>query len=156
MRCETMGGVWIGGGLLRSFFNNDPLKDVDLFFSSAEKADQWRDHMRGLGAWDRDGRMFQLNGIWYDSSITVYHENPKVIIAQADFTLCAAVISPDFKMTFTPEHLEHLKNRELHVYNGWYNPANSLRRAYEFIKKGYVPPNYDNLWVDMYRKIRHE
>ncbi len=154
MNCQRWEGVWVAGGVGRSFFNNDPYKDVDMYFDSFLKKAEWVGHMLELGAEITvPGAQLKYKGFYYDHSIELYAPDRQTIIDHADFTVNAIVFSPDMSCTHVESHLEDVYNRELRVHRG-FTPLNSVERAFKLIKLGYKPSDDVRFWAEVHEMIK--
>jgi hypothetical protein len=151
---EYMPGVWVGGGAGRTLYNNDPIKDIDMFFCSAERQAEWVEMMRVNGAVrQKNGNQWHYRGMWYDASINIYCKTPQELVDTVDFTVCGVFCDLKMNITATPAHVEDIRNRELRSWKGFV-PAPSIRRAFSLIEKGYRPTDDVAFWVDVHSRIR--
>lgn len=154
MNCQRWQGVWVGGGVGRSFFNNDPYKDVDMYFDSFFKKAEWVGHMLELGAEITvPGAQLKYKGMYYDHSIELYSEDVNTLINHADFTVNAVYFATDMSCSHHEVHLEDIYNRELRVHRG-FTPLNSVERAFKLIKQGYKPTDDVRFWADVHKMIK--
>lgn len=154
MQCPEWTGVWVGGGVARSFFNNDPLKDLDMYFDSVARKVEWIVHMKSLGAVEVvPGKQLLLDGFYYDCSIDVYADSALVLQHYADFTVNTTFFTPSMQCTMNQEHVSDVRNRVLRVWKG-FTPLNSTERAFKLMALGYKPEREVDFFADIHRLIK--
>lgn len=154
MECQDLRGVWVGGGFARAFFNNEIMKDVDVFFRDGGVRREWLKRMKALGAeCIHEDKQYKLNGVYYDVSIDRFFEDADALIDFNDFTICAVVFTTDLRMHAHEDHVNHVINKELHVWKNFTVPT-SLERAYRYIGYGYEPEDRNRFWAQVFREIR--
>ena len=154
MQCPEWQGVWIGGGVARSFYNNDPFKDVDMYFDCVARKVEWIVHMKSLGAVETvPGKQLLLDGFYYDCSLDIYANTAVGLQRYCDFTINTTFFSPAMVCTYNQDHVDDVRNRVLRLWKG-YTPLNSTERAFKMMKLGYEPHNKTQFYVDLHKLIK--
>ncbi|AMQ65996.1 hypothetical protein AAY80_217 [Stenotrophomonas phage vB_SmaS-DLP_6] len=154
MQCPDWEGVWIGGGVARSFYNNEPFKDVDMYFDSVARKIEWIVHMKSLGATEVvQGKQLLLDGFYYDCSLDIYANSAVGLQRYSDFTINTTFFTPSMQCTYIQEHVDDVRNRVLRLWKG-YTPLNSTERAFKFMKLGYQPEDKTRFFADVHKLIK--
>ena len=152
---------YVAGGCFKNIFNNEKIKDVDIFFEKdeefleakkyfedkvKEKPNEWKFSYENKNCWSilsiKDNIRLEL--------IKNYYGNPKGTIQTFDFTLTKFAYYKTTqkidgedkivtKVVYHKDFFEHLHLKRLVVDNRLTLPANSFNRMIRYIGYGYLP-----------------
>jgi hypothetical protein len=131
---------WIGGGVLRDYFTDKPLKsDCDIFFPNVGEFNKAKTYFLSKGGkviWESEnGMKVTYKGNTFDL-VKIFAPNPLATIGRFDFTI--SMLATDGKEVYYGNNtLKDLQDRKL-VINNIVNPLSTLKRVLKHYKKGFT------------------
>ena len=152
-------GVYLAGGAARSLKTNEPVVDYDLFFDSAETAENFE---KGLLMRAKTeviyrcpaGELVTIKMDKYKIQLIkeTYHPDPADLMARFDFTICKfAVDCSDFSLQYEDADMSDAYNKVLRLNNLQY-PVATLHRVKKYLDKGFAPPDWQWFWQDILKR----
>lgn len=152
-------GGTIAGGCFKNIFNNEPLKDIDIFFSNEKKAigafDVFRldvDRYVPIYANDRvKSFRDKKNNLKIDLVMKYFYPNPQDLLSSFDFTITKfamynkKILEEDGNfhyepfITFHKNYFEHLHLKRLVIDDKIPFPASTFERLIKYVSYGYMP-----------------
>ena len=135
---------WLGGGLVRSLFDNSKTKDIDVFVSNRKDQESIGKHLLSSGATHVVNRdilnTFKIDGLQVDIFCEEEGSNPADSVIWSDYTITACAIDchgnmyyhPDFIKDCIAKRLQYIGN-DITIYQTYSRP-NRLKR---FLNMGY-------------------
>lgn len=148
----------VAGGCFKNIFNNEPIKDIDLYFRT--KGDYNEAIKRAKQLEEAGSYRF----VYKNDKVVSYRDNdnkvrlefiktifgePEQIISQFDFTVTKFAFYQDdtfiddesflkqFRVSFHEDFFEHLQTKRLVIDNELPYPFSSFERSYKYRDKGY-------------------
>jgi len=138
---------WIMGGAVRSWYSNEPLKDIDVFAKSSSKLEEFIEangmspkgnpskyllgHTDITDTYRIDGTLIQI--------IKIHHPSVEEFFKIFDFTLCQfAFDGKDLWASMEAIIAVERKHLAVNELQSGYE-VDSLRRAFKYAEKGYKP-----------------
>jgi hypothetical protein len=145
---------FIAGGCFRNIFNNEPIKDVDIFFEREGQFDSAKEFFKNSSAYK----------LAYETANTIAFEDietrliielvkkrfgkPEDILKSFDFTICQFALhydefdldfldNPAPRVIFHRYYFEHLHLKKLEMECIPQNPVSTFDRLFRYTKYGY-------------------
>lgn len=134
---------WIAGGAIRNYFENKPLRDIDLYFPHGTDCDNMK---KWLLKPDKsaecisevDGHLkVRMGEVIYDLLGSKFFVQPEDTIRIFDYTICAAAIARDH-MVVHEDYFIDLASRSLVPIILDDDPFESLYRIQKYVQYGYT------------------
>ncbi|MGX7077345.1 hypothetical protein [Globicatella sanguinis] len=148
----------ISGGCFKNIFNNEKIKDVDLFFRNEDDYNEAIERAELLKKQETYEFVYQNdkvksyrdkeNNLRLEFVKTIFGE-PQQIIEQFDFTITKFAFYKDeeyvdednyllqFRILHHDDFFEHLQTKRLVIDNALNFPISSFERSYRYRDKGY-------------------
>lgn len=130
--------VWIAGGAIRSWFANERLSDVDLFFPDEIERNKALEHIKGLGSevtFENENVTKIRHKKYIIDFCKKYFDSPVTSIENFDFTVAMFACNRE-SFWCGEESFMDLASKRLAI-NKIPFPQSSLMRLQKYIKKGY-------------------
>ncbi|EAE9673877.1 hypothetical protein K6G95_002554 [Listeria monocytogenes] len=148
------------GGCFKNIFNNEPVKDIDIFFIKQEYFIEAKEHFLDLIKKEPDNwsKSYNNKNVWAIYSIkdkirielikSVFG-TPEQIIDDFDFTITKFAYYTDygkadeddylaqFEVMYHEDYFEHLQTKKLVLDNAIPFPISTFNRSYKYQKYGY-------------------
>ena len=135
---------WLGGGLVRSLFDNSKTKDVDIFVSNRQDQESIGKHLLNNGATFVVNRdildTFKIDDLQIDIFCEEEGANPTDSVIWTDYTIAACAIDCHDNMYYHPDFIEDCMAKRLQYIGNdittsqAYSRPNRLKR---FLNIGY-------------------
>lgn len=134
------GSFWIAGGCLRDHFCRSKVHDIDIFFPSKEKCDEFQQKLLDLGCeevakrphsvyWKtKFGMLDVVNASWYSK--------PEDVVNWFDFTICSICLDQDTLYAHENFFID-LASKQL-VINNLPEVHGSMLRLRKYLARGYT------------------
>lgn len=146
-------GPWVGGGAARRLLSGEKfVADIDIFFSSKEQEDEYREKFiqDWQSAFSKNPHETQYSSTYFvtildqDNPIKIqlikrrYYDSIESIIEDFDFPV-ARVYTDGDNIILPQEALDDLNTQTLRLSGRNWNVKNSLKRLIKYTAYGYTP-----------------
>lgn len=132
---------WVAGGAVRSFFENTPPNDMDVYFASDKDFElfkSWLGQQANVVTIMESEKHEKV--LWGDVELDLmkkWFDTPEDSLYSFDFVVCSAAVAHDH-LVFHHDFFMCLGARSLQLNNAHVNPVNTLMRMQKYAKYGYA------------------